>query len=67
MNPGDLVNDAGIVRNNPYFEYYRPAGYRVELTPSNDINQVIRESDGVIVGVFSKDNSYDLDRFLKTL
>jgi hypothetical protein len=67
MNQGYLVNDSGVTRNNPYFEYYRPEGYKVQLTPSNDINQVIRESDGVVIAVFSKDDSYNLHKFLRTL
>jgi len=66
MNPGDLVNAAGVVRNNPYFEPYDcPEGVTVQLTPSNDVNEVYR--DGVVIAVFKKDNGYDLHNFLRTL
>ena len=66
MNPGDLVNAAGIVRNNWLFEDYTPPeGVTVQLTPSNDINQVIR--DGVVIAVFRKDDGYGLLQFLKSL
>jgi len=67
MNPGDLVNAAGVVRNNWIFEYYRKEGYTIQLTPSNDLNQVIRDSDGVVVGVFSRNDSWDLVQFMKAL
>lgn len=67
MNQGDLVNALGVTRNNPYFEWYCPEGIKVQLTPSNDVNQVIRESDSVVIAVFSKDDSYSLQKFLRTL
>jgi hypothetical protein len=65
MNSWDLVNASGVTRNNPYFEWEIPPGIIVQLTPSNDINQVIR--DGVVIAVFYRTDSYSLHKFLKTL
>ena len=67
MNQGDLVNASGVVRNNWFFEYYRKEGYTIQLTPSNDVNQVIRDSDGVVMAVFSRNDSWDLVQYMKVL
>ena len=64
--PGTLVNASGITRNNWIFEYNDlPDGVIIQLTPSNDINQVIR--NGEVIAVFSKDNAYDLQKFVRSL
>ena len=63
--PGTLINASGVTRNNPFFEYGYPEGITVQLCPTNDVNQVIRE--GKVIAVFSKDNAYDLQKFVRNL
>jgi hypothetical protein len=66
VKPSDLVNSSGITNNNWLFEQYDcPPGVFVQLTPSNDVNQVIR--DGVVIAVFNKDDHYNLHKFIKGL
>lgn len=64
--PGDIVNAAGVVKSNWFFdEYHCPPGVSVQLTPSNDVNQVIQ--DGKVIAVFHRNDAFGIQQFLRGL
>lgn len=66
INDLDLSGNGVRRRSNWFFEYDNlPEGVTVQLTPSNDVNQVIKDSK--VIAVFSKDDSYSLQKFLKKM